>query len=134
MKQKRIALLLSILSILFLCPMTVSAAEEGNYQYEIVDDHAVITKYVGNEAEVVIPDTLGGYPVTEIGVGAFNEKPIRIIQLPNTLEKIEKGAFAWTKIETIFIPENVVEIKGSVFLVYRNPGNKRISPKQYLFQ
>lgn len=52
-------------------------SREGDYLYKIksyTDGHeyAVITKYIGNETELAIPDTLGGKTVKEIGKEAFN--------------------------------------------------------------
>lgn len=41
---------------------------EGNYQYIVSKGKATITKYIGSANKVVIPSTLGGYPVTCIGV------------------------------------------------------------------
>lgn len=52
-----------------------------NWEYEIVStdkngnplnvQYAKITKYTGHESDVVIPDSLGGYPVKNIGTDVF---------------------------------------------------------------
>ena len=49
-----------------------SAASEGYYTYSVSNGEATITNYNSSiSGAVVIPDTLGGYPVTRIGNGAF---------------------------------------------------------------
>ena len=53
-----------------------------------------ITGYSGLGGDVVIPSTIGGVAVTEIGNSAFNEKTtITAITLPNSVSKIGDGAF-----------------------------------------
>ena len=48
---------------------------EGNYQYTVSKGKATITKYIGSAKKVIIPSTLGGYPVTSIGArDVENEK------------------------------------------------------------
>ena len=48
--------------------LSASAETEGGYTYTITDNGAYITKFTGS-GDVVIPDTLGGYPVC-----GFNER------------------------------------------------------------
>ena len=43
---------------------------------------------------VVIPDTLGGYPVTRIGLSAFSESDIVSVRIPKSVISIEMYAFA----------------------------------------
>ena len=54
--------------------VTVSAATtaDGKFEYEVNEDGGVtITKYTGNDTEVVIPSKIGGKKVTSIGDKAF---------------------------------------------------------------
>ena len=54
----------------------------------------VITEYLGNSAEVVIPDTIDELPITEIGDEAFfNNTTLRKITVPQTVERIGVRAF-----------------------------------------
>ncbi len=66
------------------------AAVEGDFTYEVVDNSYVkITGYNGTGGAVVIPEKLGGLPVTEIGSYAFNScKGLTEITLPSTLTTI----------------------------------------------
>ena len=78
MKILRKALLfLSIIALLSIfCVIGVSAADytEGYYTYSVNNGEATITD-VNEEisGDVIIPDSLGGYPVTTIGQSAFGD-------------------------------------------------------------
>lgn len=53
---------------------------------------------------VVIPDTLGGFPVAEIGAGAFaNVAGLASVTIPATVTAIEAGAFAGTALTTVYV-------------------------------
>lgn len=55
---------------------------------------AIITKYNGKETKVIIPETLGGLPVSSITANAFSENEnLTYIKLPSTLVAISGGAF-----------------------------------------
>lgn len=78
---------------------------DGDYQYMIVNNYAVIGKYLGNDKNVIIPETLGGYTVIAIsGVeipendyqvdGAFeSNENIVTVTMPNTIKYINDNAF-----------------------------------------
>lgn len=71
---------------------------EENFTYEITENGAAVTGYVGGDTVVVIPDTIGGQTVTAIAKGAFADKTfIEAISVPDTVTVIEKGAFAGCK-------------------------------------
>ncbi len=77
--------------------VTVIEAPQVEMTYEVVADGAgiAITKYLGTGAEVVIPDTIDGLPVIEIGDEAFyNNTTLTTITLPATIERIGVRAFA----------------------------------------
>jgi hypothetical protein len=44
---------------------------EDPYTYSVFNGKATITRYLGSGGDIIIPDTLDGYPVTAIGYGAF---------------------------------------------------------------
>ncbi len=73
------------------------ADTEGDYTYTVTDSKATITGYTGTDNNLVIPDTLGGYPVTEIGSNALREKGLIGVTLPNTLVTIGDYAFIFGK-------------------------------------
>lgn len=80
------------------CMGAVCGAEtddSGRYTYEIQDGAASILHYTWNEADadLVIPDTLGGAPVTELAAGAFAECYAERVTLPETVTYIGDGCF-----------------------------------------
>lgn len=107
--------------------MTVPAAAEektnryGDFEYQINGSEVAITKYVGDESSVYIPDYIDGRKVTEIGEGAFalldehneaieNEK-LTHVRLPAYLESIGREAFYHTtSLESIVLPASLKEV------------------------
>ena len=90
---------------------------EGDYTYEITADGNVrILAYEGSEADVVVPATLGGRDVTEIGNSAtpvFNAiAAIRSITFPDTLKEMSGLPLfnGCENLETITIPASVTEM------------------------
>ena len=90
--KKSVALFAAIL-LLFSCFSVAVFAAESDFEWAEKDGKAVITKYVGTNKEVKVPDTLGGLPVAEIGEDAFGYTYIEKIELPDTIEKIGNHAF-----------------------------------------
>ena len=90
---------------------------EGDYTYEITADGNVrILAYEGSEADVVVPATLGGRNVTEIGNSAraiFDANAaIRSITFPDTLKEMSGLPlfYGCENLETITIPASVTEM------------------------
>lgn len=66
----------------------------GNFKYVCINGGIRITEFASEEEEtVVIPESIDGRPVIEIGVGAFYFTPITEVFLPDCLERIEEP---WT--------------------------------------
>lgn len=89
-----------------------SVAYDCDFFYKITDGEATVTGYRGNDRNIVVPETLGGCPVTVIGAAAFggmgNYAKNVSITLPSTLKRIETEAFrnCWTLRELI-LPEGL---------------------------
>lgn len=61
--------------------------------------------------EVVVPDKLGGIPVTYIGSNAFSETKVKSIVLPDTVDTIDSFAFAdCSDLTTIKFPKNPLSV------------------------
>ncbi len=113
-----ILVLTFILASLPMIALPASAAKSGNFEYDIENGYAKITKYVGkDETEVTIPSSLGGYDVGEIGKWAFRYAMTVVeIAIPDTVIRIEDGAFYYcTSLEVVNIPGNVVSIGEHAF-------------------
>ncbi|MGN0468289.1 MAG: leucine-rich repeat protein, partial [Acutalibacteraceae bacterium] len=84
------------------------ALTDGYYTYTVTDGNATI---VGCDesisGDVVIPDTLGGYPVTGIGEFAFFSPELTSATIPDCVTSIGMGAFAsCDSLEKIYVSEN----------------------------
>lgn len=91
---------------------------EGVFKYALYDNgKAVITEHTGDEAEIVIPDLLGGYPVVAIGAGAFYENQnATSLKMGKNVEVIGASAFnGCSLLARVEIPETVWAIYPDAF-------------------
>jgi hypothetical protein len=87
-----------------------------NFTYTIENGKVTITGYNGSDSVVNIPESIEGYPVTEIGANAFVGCSATTINLPSTLEIIGFDAFDYCRnLTSITIPSSVVTIEGYAF-------------------
>lgn len=123
--KKSLALILSIVMLMGVIPMGMSfAAEtEGGYVYEVADGKATIVGYTGSETNIVIPATLGGYPVVRIGADEasrlmpfHSNETVVSVTIPDSVECIGYGAFyKCTALETVIMGDGVKVIEKGVF-------------------
>lgn len=110
-------------------PVEASESFEVNkVTYRVLDrDSVAVEKYNGNESTVVIPEVVHGYKVRTISVGAFDgNKNISKVELPKSVERIEKLAFRSSTLEQINIPKYIEGIGFYAFQdtpLYKNAGN-----------
>ncbi|MBQ4510625.1 MAG: leucine-rich repeat protein [Clostridia bacterium] len=99
--------------------MTLVAKWISAYTYKKNESGGItITGYKGNEAEIIIPETVDGLTVTEIGELGKNES-ITSITLPSTLKTIKSKAFYRLKsLKTAVIPYGVEVIEENAFGSY----------------
>ena len=93
------------------------------FDYKInSDDTVTLNKYTGNETEVVIPQTIEGKTVVEIGSLAFDSLDrITSVVIPETVTTIGAKAFyGCTSIKSITIPSTVTSIGTSAFYGWNN--------------
>ncbi|MCQ2753012.1 MAG: leucine-rich repeat domain-containing protein, partial [Bacilli bacterium] len=80
----------------------VQRKQSSDFEYVVVDNNAHIIRYIGNNKEVTIPETLDNIPVTSLGGVFANNLTIEKVTLPNTITSIGCGAFSGcTNLETI---------------------------------
>ena len=109
--------------------------KENDYTYTISSEKATITKYTGSDTAIILPEKLGGYPVTAVGASAFqNNKTLQTVlcsgaittlgehaftgcvslatvTLPNALTVIHRWAFdGCTALESIVLPDSITTI------------------------
>ncbi len=87
-----------------------NATAEGDFDFNPAT--GTITKYKGSSfANVVIPFTIGGVPVTAIGNNAFSGKSCPSIAIPCSVTSIGNFTFAYcTGLTSISIPSTVTSI------------------------
>ncbi len=91
---------------------SAQAAIEGEYEYFPVEDGSAVrlSSYNGNDEDVVIPAQLGGLNVVEISTGAFRNKQLKSVTIPNTVERFGYEAFANNQLTEIIIPDSVMDL------------------------
>ena len=87
----------------------VKSATLGDYDYDLYEDYAVITKYRLNASEVTIPETLEDKPVMAIGKNAFSSKSLlSSVTLPSSTREIGEFAFGnCTSLTAVTLPASV---------------------------
>ena len=77
---------------------TPESKKNKDYQYTLYKDHVVINKYLGNRADLVIPDTIDDQPVTELAASSFSSaKTLVNVDIPDTVVTIGDNAFKGSK-------------------------------------
>lgn len=67
---------------------------EGDFRYTVDEGNATVKRYIGEGGDVVVPETLGGYPVTQIGKQSFIERQsVTSVVLPDSVVTIGEDAF-----------------------------------------
>ncbi len=104
-----------------------NVSKDGLWRYQIIDeDEKTISiasgyygypAYLGKDTQIVVPETIDGYTVVEIGTSAFyGFDKVTSIKLPETVESIYRFAFENCKsMKTIEIPEGLVSISYGAF-------------------
>ncbi|MBR0515018.1 MAG: leucine-rich repeat domain-containing protein [Clostridia bacterium] len=104
----------------------------GDYQYTLQEDGtACITDYNGNEAEVILPDTLDGIPVTAVGEVAFAMLyDLKSVTIPSSVTAIGDSAFfGCTALESVTIPDSIVKLGANPFIYCEKLADIEISPE-----
>ncbi|OMF21093.1 hypothetical protein BK133_28885 [Paenibacillus sp. FSL H8-0548] len=92
------------------------ALKEGNYTYTTDGQHATITDFPrGAAVDIIIPNKLGGLPVTAIGETAFYITDITSVVFPNSLTSIGNDAFGYNFLTSVDFPENLTSIGERAF-------------------
>ena len=83
------------------------------FDYELINSEIIITDcYMTSAGDIIIPETIDGYPVTAIDMGAFEYKSgITSITIPDSVTSIGDMAFnSCDKIVSMVIPNGVQSI------------------------
>ena len=117
-KNFLIIAMLIIINMLTISTISVSAEQEGIYTYDVSYGEATIIECDRSASgDIIIPNTLGGYPVTSIYDWAFSDcSNLRNITIPNGVNYIGDYAFyCCSSLKNIAIPNSVNYIGDEAF-------------------
>lgn len=96
----------------------VATLENETYSYELYKTYVKITKYLGEETEVNVPDKIDDLPVTVIGSLCFHDTAAKVtsVNIPSSVTLIDESAFYLAEsLVSIVIPDTVTEIGSRAF-------------------
>lgn len=118
-KLRVLSAFLAVAMLLTLLPAAAFAAPapESDFEYSASNGTATITKYKGAGGAVEIPATLGGYPVTAMGMHAFVEcTSLKSVSMPESVTSIGNSAFiGCTGLESVELPAGLKSIGEKAF-------------------
>lgn len=97
-------------------PESEVVLEFESFKYKKSERGVTIIEYTANEASVEVPKQIEELDVVEIGEGAFREKSVENVSLPDTIVQIDAGAFEnCSSLKKINMPSALVVIYGNAF-------------------
>lgn len=92
-------------------------ANLDDYDYKISKNKVTIRKYSGLDSNVIIPDSIEGYPVEKIDESAFSGcSNIEYIYIPDSVSSIGKFAFSRCEnLKDIDLPNSIKRIETGTF-------------------
>jgi uncharacterized repeat protein (TIGR02543 family) len=88
--------------------------ESAGSDYDISAD-GTIEHYYGTDANLTIPESIGGVDVKEIGDYAFYESGVTSVVIPEGVTVIGEGAFAESAVQSVSLPQTLTTIGGYAF-------------------
>lgn len=133
--MRRFLLFFTVALLLFIMPAVLfstkaSAATSGYYTYEVSNGEVTITDCLTSTTGIIIiPASLGGYPVTGIGEDAFyNCTNLTNVIIPEGVTSIGPCAFeGCSSLNSITIPNSIVEIGEKAFYDCTNLTSVQVS-------
>ncbi|MBN2017551.1 MAG: leucine-rich repeat domain-containing protein [Candidatus Cloacimonetes bacterium] len=87
----------------------------GDFEYTFINNDLTITDYLGEVKELIIPDSIDGFPVTAIGDTAFTDNNLYSVTIPSSVKTIGEEAFYNNSLSSVFIPNSVTVISDGAF-------------------
>lgn len=100
----------------------------SDFEYTVGADGVTITKYIGTDTDVVIPEKIEGKDVTVIGYRSFKEnQTVTSVAIPDTVWLIDEAAFVYCKnLTTVRLSEGLEVINTSAFDSCKKLSNIRL--------
>jgi len=118
MPAKRIltAAMALLLAVSFATPSGARALSAAGFNYTVTGRVATVTGCTSTcPTTLVIPATLGRYPVRSIGYAAFYNNLLTTVTIPNSVTSIDREAFNGNLLTTVTIPNSVKSIGYAAF-------------------
>lgn len=105
---------------IFAVPSSAKSYTENGFTYSVHNKKATLEKVEVETKNLVIPDTLGGFPVVEIGSSAVSgengKKAYETIKIPDSVTSIEWSAFGnLDQLKSVKLPSKLKELGGGAF-------------------
>ena len=92
------------------------ALDDGTWTYDIDGDSVKISGCSGVcPVDLVIPNTIAGKSVATIGYGAFSDKQLTSVTIPDSVISIGEAAFEGNKLANITLPASLIHLRGQAF-------------------
>ena len=103
---------------------------DGDYTYIVVEGEAMLISYTGEAEEVIVPEALGGCPVTVIKQGAFKGLAnLKTLVFPDTIRMLELYAVTdCENLEGIYVPCSPASVHFSFMSAHSCGGCKVYAP------
>ncbi len=107
----------SALPRLVLLALMLPAVSRAQWLYHTNYGALTIGRYLGADSTVIVPESIGGLPVTGIGLRAFSfNENLTDITIPESVTNIEGSAFrGCTRLTSVRLPHSVTRIAGAMF-------------------
>ena len=89
---------------------------DGNFSYEIRENHAIVTEMNTDNEIVEIPAQIKGVPVTELGDYLFSGKSCQCVRIPSGVRKIGRyGFYNCRFLEELWFSSDFVDLGSGAF-------------------
>ena len=106
----------------------LKTSSDNNYQYIVINDGALLTKYLGSNTDVTVPSSVDGHTVAGLYKTFASNFSVTRIVLPAGLTEVGNGAFyQCSNLETIVLPTSVEIITDDAFVGCSRLANINIS-------
>lgn len=90
--------------------------EVSDFTYELTDGGVRLTGWQGNASVLVIPQTIDGRPVTAIADGAFRDRAVETVIVPEGVQSVGWFAFSGCyRLSCVTLPASVTSIGYGAF-------------------
>ena len=93
----------------------IKGKETDESCFVVNDSEDTITNYTCTDTDVIIPSEINGKVITKIGNGAFYNKNLTSVVIPESIVSIDVFSFACNQLQRIKIPDSVMSVGSGAF-------------------